>query len=87
MYRVSGFVTPKEIEEAGIIAGAFENGEYLTSNMPVYLKLKNKGSAKMGDRSKELARSGYTWPRVAEKMADTIWETLLPWSRPTGESC
>jgi hypothetical protein len=32
--------------------------------------------AKMGDRSKQLARSGYTWPRVAEKMANTIWETL-----------
>jgi glycosyltransferase involved in cell wall biosynthesis len=43
--------------------------------------------AKMGDRSQQLARSAYTWPRVAEKMATTIGENLLPWSRPTVESC
>jgi glycosyltransferase involved in cell wall biosynthesis len=41
--------------------------------------------AKMGDRSKQLARGGYTWPRVAEKIANSIWEN--PWSRPTVESC
>ena len=31
---------------------------------------------KMGDRSRERARAGYTWPRVAEKMAARITETL-----------
>lgn len=31
---------------------------------------------KMGERSREIARSTYTWPRVAEKMAKTIAETL-----------
>jgi glycosyltransferase involved in cell wall biosynthesis len=32
--------------------------------------------AKMGERSREIARCGYTWARVAEKMATSIRETL-----------
>jgi glycosyltransferase involved in cell wall biosynthesis len=42
---------------------------------------------KMGNRSRECARAGYTWPHVAEKMAATIAEILLRWSRRPVESC
>jgi glycosyltransferase involved in cell wall biosynthesis len=33
---------------------------------------------KMGERSRELARNGYTWPHVAEKMAATVAERFHP---------
>ena len=49
-YRVAGFVTPKEIEEAGRISGSFSQAQYLTSNDGAYLTFKNKGTAKIGDR-------------------------------------
>lgn len=41
---------------------------------------------KMGERSRERARAGYTWPAVARKMADTIWEQLPEWKRPADAS-
>jgi hypothetical protein len=49
-YRVAGFVTPKEIEEAGTIAGSFHNSDYLSTFNTAYLQFKNKGAAKIGDR-------------------------------------
>jgi glycosyltransferase involved in cell wall biosynthesis len=35
---------------------------------------------KMGERSRERALEGYTWPRVAQKMAETISESMHPCS-------
>jgi hypothetical protein len=50
MFRPTGFVTSKEIEEAGAISGAFEQSDFLTSNMQVYVTFKNKSQIKIGDR-------------------------------------
>jgi hypothetical protein len=50
LYRAAGFVTKKEIDEAGQIAGSFVQAQYLSSHMTVYLQFKNKGTAKIGDR-------------------------------------
>jgi hypothetical protein len=50
LYRVQGFATPKEIEEAGHLSGSFVQAEYLSSNSTAYVKFKNKGTAKIGDR-------------------------------------
>jgi len=50
IYRVQGFVTKKEIEEAGTIAGSFVQASYLSSNNTCYLQFKNKGTVKIGDK-------------------------------------
>ncbi|MBL8955862.1 MAG: LysM peptidoglycan-binding domain-containing protein, partial [Myxococcaceae bacterium] len=50
MYRAQGFVTKKEIEEAGTIAGSFSQSAWLSSNQGCYLKFKNSGTVKIGDR-------------------------------------
>ncbi len=50
IYRVAGFVTKKEIEEAGRISGSFTQADYLSSNTTCYLKFKNPGTVKIGDK-------------------------------------
>ncbi len=50
LFRSGGFATAKEVDEAGVIAGSFEEAEYLTSNEQVYLKFKDNKKAKLGDR-------------------------------------
>lgn len=49
-FRVAGFVTKKEIEEAGHISGSFAGARYLSSNTQAYLEFKSKGTVKIGDR-------------------------------------
>jgi hypothetical protein len=50
LFRAHGFVTPKDLEEAGHISGSFEEVQLLSSYVNVYLQFKNKGGAKIGDR-------------------------------------
>ena len=50
LFRPGGFVTAKEIEEAGAITGAFSQGQMLTAHEPVYMNFKNQKGVKLGDR-------------------------------------
>jgi hypothetical protein len=50
LFRAGGFVTPKEVEEAGAISGSFEEVEFLSENVNVYLKFKDGRKPKLGDR-------------------------------------
>lgn len=48
--RVSGFVTQKELDEAGRITGSFEEKEMLSFPDRAYVKFKNASDARMGDK-------------------------------------
>ncbi len=47
--RVEGFVTDKEIEEAGVIAGSFGETEMLSFPQQLYVTFKKAGAVKMGE--------------------------------------
>lgn len=48
--RTKGFVTAKEVEEAGRIVGSFEESEMLSFPQQAYVQFKNKGGARLGDK-------------------------------------
>ena len=47
--RVEGFVTDKEIEEAGVIAGSFGETEMLSFPQQLYVTFKKPGAVKLGE--------------------------------------
>ncbi len=47
--RVEGFVTDKEIEESGVIAGSYGETEMLSFPQQLYVRFKKSGSVKMGE--------------------------------------
>lgn len=49
-YRVTGFVTKKEIEAAGSISGSMTQASWLSSNTACYVKFKSAGTVKIGDK-------------------------------------
>jgi hypothetical protein len=50
LVRTHGFVTSKEVDEAGIIDSSFSEAEMLSYPETVYVKFKRKVDAKVGDR-------------------------------------
>jgi LysM repeat protein len=47
--RLEGFVTPKEVEEAGVISGSYGESEFLSFPQQLYVTFKKAGSVKVGD--------------------------------------